>query len=74
MVRPSFKKVWVARDGDGDLYAYEYKPFYVVGWGGTWMAPRGAIYKVKHLLFDHLKYDDEPIETKILSSNLEPLK
>lgn len=74
MARTSIKKVWVARDGDGELFAYEHKPFYVVGFGGIWMAPRGAIYKVKNLLFDHLKYDDEPIETKILSDNLEPMK
>lgn len=73
MARTSYKKVWVARDGDGDLFAYEHRPFYVKG-SEMWMSPRGAIYKVKNLLFDHLKYDDDPIETKILSSNLEQLK
>lgn len=74
MVRKSFKKVWVARDNDGDLFAYQYHPFYVESWGGIWMAPTGAIYKVKNLLFDHLKCDDDPIETQILSDNLEELK
>lgn len=73
MARSAIKKVWVARDGDGDLFAYDYKPFLVVGWE-IWMAPRGAIYKVKNLLFDHLKYDDDPIEARILSDNLERLK
>lgn len=73
MPRQGFKKVWVARDADGELYAYERRPFYVKS-SEYWMAPSGAIYKVKNLLFDHLKYDDEPIETKILSSNLEQLK
>ena len=74
MPRKSFKKVWVARDKDGGLFAYQRKPFYVDGWGGIWMAPMGEVYKVKNLLFDHLKYDDEPIETMILSDNLERLK
>lgn len=74
MARPGIKKVWVARDHDGDLFAYQRKPFYVDAWGGIWMAPLGSIYKVKNLLFDHLKYDDEPIETMILSDNLELLK
>lgn len=73
MPHKCFKKVWVARDHDGELFAYQFRPFYVDGWGGIWMAPTGAIYKVKNLLFDHLKYDDEPIETKILSDNLETL-
>lgn len=70
MARTSIKKVWVARDGDGDLFAYENKPFYVVGFGGIWLQPRGAYYKVKNLLFEHLKCDDEPIQTEILSTNL----
>lgn len=74
MARPEIKKVWVARDHDGDLFAYDYKPFFVDGWGGIWMAPQGAIYKVKNLLFVNLKYDDEPIETRILADNLEQLK
>ena len=74
MKRPYFRKVWVARDGDGELFAYEHRPFYVESWGGIWMAPAGAIYKVKNLLFDHLKSDDEPIETKIRTENLERLK
>lgn len=74
MARPSVKKVWVARDGDGELYAYERRPFYVDTWGGIWMAPSGAIYKVINLLFDHLKSDDEPIESRILSDNLVKLK
>lgn len=75
MKRKSFKKVWVARDADGEVFAYEHRPFYAEGaWGGIWMAPQGAIYKVKNLLFDHLKYDDEPIEAQILSDNLERLK
>ncbi len=74
MKRKSIKKVWVARDGDGELFAYEHRPFYVESWGGIWMAPAGAIYKVKNLLFDHLKSDDEPIEAQILSDNLERLK
>ena len=74
MTRKSFKTVWVARDKDGELFGYCHKPFYVDGWGGIWMAPLGAVYKVKNLLFDHLKYDDEPILTRILSENLEPLK
>lgn len=73
MARTAIKEVWVARDGDGDLFAYEVRPFYVEGFGGIWMAPRGAYYKVKNLLFDHLKYDDEPIKAKILSTNLERL-
>lgn len=70
MARTSIKKVWVARDSDGDLFAYENKPFYVVGFGGIWLQPRGAYYKVKNLLFEHLKSDDEPIQTEILSTNL----
>lgn len=74
MARKQIKKVWVARDYDGDLFAYERRPFYVESWGGIWMAPTGAVYKVKNLLFDHLKYDDEPIESKILLDNLERLK
>lgn len=74
MARKSFKKVWVARDHDGDLFAYQNKPFYMEAWGGIWMPNKGEIYKVKNLLFDHLKCDDEPIETKILSDNLEELK
>lgn len=74
MKRKSFKAVWVARDKDGELFAYQHKPFYVDGWGDIWMAPLGAVYKVKNLLFDHLKYDDEPILAKILTDNLEPLK
>lgn len=74
MARSAIKKVWVARDGDGELFAYQRKPFYVNGWGGIWMAPLGEIYKVKNLLFDHLKCDDDPIETQILSDNLERLK
>lgn len=73
MKRKIIKKVWVARDDDGELFAYEHRPFYVESWGGIWMAPTGAVYKVKNLLFDHLKCDDEPIETKILTKNLEPL-
>lgn len=73
MARQSFKKVWVARDRDGDLFAYQFKPFYVESWGGIWMAPTGIVYKVKNLLFDHLKYDDDPIESQILSDNLERL-
>lgn len=73
MARTSLKKVWVARDHDGELYAYERRPYYVKG-SEYWMSPSGAIYKVKNLLFDHLKYDDEPIESKILSDNLERLK
>lgn len=72
MARSEIKKVWVARDEDGDLYAYAYKPYYAGC--GIWLAPRGAIYKVKNLLFDHLKYDDDPIESRILSDNLEQLK
>lgn len=74
MARASVKKVWVARDGDGELYAYERRPFYVDSWGGIWMAPSGAIYKVINLLFDYLKSDDEPIESRILSDNLVKLK
>lgn len=74
MARKSFKKVWVARDSDGELFAYQRRPFYVEAWGGIWMAPQGAIYKVKNLLFDRLKYDDEPIQAQILSDNLEPFK
>lgn len=74
MARPSIKKVWVARDQDGMLFAFERRPFYVESWSGIWMAPTGAIYKVKNLLFEHLKYDDEPIEARILSDNLERLK
>lgn len=74
MRRASIKKVWVARDCDGELFAYEHRPFYVESWGGIWMAPTGAIYKIKNLLFDHLKYDDNPIEAKILSDNLERMK
>lgn len=74
MKRPYYRKVWVARDSDGELFAYEHRPFYVESWGGIWMAPAGAIYKVKNLLFDHLKSDDEPIETKIRTENLERLK
>lgn len=74
MARTAIKKVWVARDADGELFAYEHRPFYVESWGGMWMAPKGAIYKIKNLLFDHLKNDDEPFEAKILSSNLERLK
>lgn len=73
MARKQIKKVWVARDKDGDLFAYERRPFYTESWG-IWMAPSGAIYKVKNLLFDHLKYDDEPIESKIFLDNLERLK
>lgn len=67
------KHVYVARDRDGELFAYDYRPFYTESWG-VWMAPTGKIYKITGLLFDHLKYDDEPIKTKILSSNLEQLK
>lgn len=74
MARTSIKKVWVARDHDGELYAYQYRPFYVEAWGGSWMSAKGAIYILRNLLFDHLKYDDEPIETNILSSNLVRLK
>lgn len=74
MKRKIFKKVWVARDHDGELFAYQRRPFYVEGWGGIWMAPLGEIYKVKNLLFDHLKYDDDPIESKIHLDNLERLK
>ena len=74
MKRPYFRKLWVARDSDGELFAYEHRPFYVEAWGGIWMAPAGAIYKVKNLLFDHLKCDDEPIESKIRTENLERLK
>ena len=74
MKRKSIKKVWVARDSNGELFAYEHRPFYVESWGGIWMAPTGAIYKVKNLLFDHLKSDDEPIKVHILSDYLERLK
>lgn len=74
MARPSFRTVWVARDKDGELFAYQHRPFYVESWGGIWMSPCGVVYKVKNLLFDHLKYDDDPIEAKILSDNLEELK
>ena len=73
MARPSIKKVWVARDADGDLFAYENKPFYVAGFGGIWMQTKGAYYKVKNLLFENLKCDDDPIEAKILSTNLKRL-
>ncbi len=73
MARTAIKKVWVARDEDGDLFAYDTRPFYTEALG-IWMAHQGAIYKVKNLLFDHLKYDDDPIESRILSSNLERLK
>lgn len=68
------KHVYVARDKDGELFAYDYRPFYVESWGGIWMAPTGNVYKIIGLLFDHLKYDDEPIESKILSNNLKQLK
>lgn len=74
MARTILKKVWVARDIDGDLFAYEHRPFYVESWGGMWMAPKGAVYKVKNLLFDNLKNGEGPIEAKIFSSNLERLK
>lgn len=73
MARTSIKKVWVARDANGDLFAYEHKPFYIAGFIGIWMQPKGAYYKIKNLLFENLKYDDDPIETKILSTNLKRL-
>ena len=73
MARPSIKKVWVARDHDGDLFVYEHRPFFVDAWGGIWMQSKGAYYKVKNLLFENLKYDDDPIEAKILSTNLKRL-
>lgn len=75
MKRVKLKHVFVARDKDGELFAYDIRPFYVGdSWGGIWMAPTGMVYKINGLLFDHLKWDDEPIETKIFSTCLVPLK
>ena len=70
------KHVFVARDSDGELFAYEYKPFFFFldVWGGFWLSPKGTIYKIKGLLFDQLAWDDDPIETEVFSTYLVPLK
>lgn len=65
--------LWVARDKDGDLFAYEKEPFRVEALG-MWMSPKGKIYRVKNLLFDHLSWDDEPRKCRLFSTNVEQLK
>lgn len=72
MKQVEIKHVFVARDSDGGLFAFDCKPFLVnTDFGdGFWLAPKGMIYKIKGLLFDHLAWDDDPIETEVFQRTL----
>ena len=76
MKQVEIKHVFVARDSDGDLFAFDCKPFLATTefCDGFWLAPKGKIYKIKGLLFDQLAWDDVPIETEVFSTYLVPLK
>ena len=76
MKQVEIKHVFVARDSDGGLFAFDVKPFLVTTelCDGFWLAPRGMIYKIKGFLFDQLVWDDDPIETEVFSTYLVPLK
>ena len=64
--------IWIARDKDGDLYAYNNKPFRECAGGGTyetgrWITAKGDshsyyAYKLNSDWFPELTWENSPIE------------
>ena len=54
------KEIWIARDGNGSLWAFNTKP---VKWGNNVVPKRGDGYPINSMdmLFKDLKFKDEPL-------------
>ena len=61
---------WVARDANGNLHAYEDKP-YKEAWHGEWLKEDGEHIKILTDSFDHIKWSDaEPTELTPAEDNV----
>jgi hypothetical protein len=58
--------MWVARDEDGELYLHTDKPIRHAYSGMFVDTVFGHSVKIKETLFPKLKWEDEPIEIKLV--------
>jgi len=61
--------MWIARDEDGSLYIHEFKPNRCVSndFKRYWATLTGLFMKIDNNLFLSLKWEDEPVEVKLIA-------